>query len=136
MTYLKAPALYSFLANDKRWQAQFQEESYTVAEQHAITAAKQSKWGGSFTNIFPAIPSIDHRTVRVTASGNGAAQTSGKAQTIPVTVVSRVKQTGQTFEVEFEEIWNNGDKQHTWTYQVNAKDQVTGHSQSGDPVPN
>jgi hypothetical protein len=50
--------------------------------------------------------------------------------------VSRVKQTGQTFEVEFEEIWNNGDKQHTWTYQVNAKDQVTGHSQSGDPVPN
>lgn len=137
VTYLNAPSLYQWLAIDRNWQAQFHAESYTPAQQHAITVAKQSKWGGAFTNIFPATPGINHRVVSIGQSkstkSTGSSGSSGS--TLPVTVLSQVQTSGQTNTVTFTEVWDNGRKQHQWTFVVSPKNKVIRHSESGDDLP-
>lgn len=130
VTYLKAPQLFHWLSADKYWGAQFREESSTTSEQKAITDAKESKWGGHPTSIFPALPGINRREIKRSAS-----EQSKQGKAIPVTVESIADPSGANIKVTFIEVWQNGKRQHKWIYTVSAKGKVTSHAQSGDAVP-
>lgn len=127
--YLRNPKLYHWLADDTAWQSQFRQESWTNQDKTAIRDAKASGWGTTGLNLFPATPGINRQALPM-----GGPLTRSHPS-VPGTVESLVDGMGNSRQVTFMEIWNNGWDSHRWTFVVSPNGRILKHTQSGDLPP-
>ena len=119
ITYLTSPALYRYLHQDARWQAQFAMEADTSAQERAIHAVFSSPFAATFRG-FPTRPAVAARNVR---------QKNGTV--IRATCTTQVVAQSKDMAVILRETWNNGKAEHTWRVVVSPEGAILSHSGSG-----